>query len=217
MPQLFPPYADTVARFVLVAIVVVPFLAIAVAYWVSASEYVTNRSLTLDQPIPFSHQHHIGGLGLDCRYCHTGVETSAVAGIPPTHTCMTCHSQLYTQAAMLTPVRESLANGRPIHWNKVNKLPDYVYFDHSIHVAKGVGCATCHGDVAQMPLMRQAETLTMSWCLDCHRNPASKLRPVSAVFDPDWQFPADQAERGVVLAHQVIDNKHLTDCSVCHR
>jgi hypothetical protein len=217
MPQLFPPYADTVARSVLVAIVVVPFLAIAVAYWVSASEYVTNRSLTLDQPIPFSHQHHVGGLGLDCRYCHTGVETSAVAGIPPTHTCMACHSQLYTQAVMLAPVRDSLANRQPIHWNKVNKLPDYVYFDHSIHVAKGVGCTTCHGDVAQMPLMRQAETLTMSWCLDCHRNPAPKLRPVAAVFDPDWQFPADQAERGVVLAHQVIDNQHLTDCSVCHR
>jgi hypothetical protein len=217
MPQLFPPYADTVARSILVAIVVVPFLAIVVFYWVSASEYVTGRSLTLDQPVPFSHQHHVGGLGLDCRYCHTGVETSAVAGIPPTHTCMTCHSQLYTQAAMLAPVRESLANGQPIHWNKVNNLPDYVYFDHSIHVAKGVGCTTCHGEVAQMPLMRQAETLTMSWCLDCHRNPAPKLRPVSAVFDPDWQFPADQAERGIVLAHQAIDNKHLTDCSVCHR
>ncbi len=147
MPQLFPPYADTVARFVLVAIVVMPFPAIGVAYWVSASEYVTGRSLTYDQPIPFSHAHHVGGLGLDCRYCHTGVETSAVAGIPPTHTCMTCHSQLYTQTAMLAPVRESLANGQPIHWNKVNKLPDYVYFDHSIHIAKGVGCTTCHGDV----------------------------------------------------------------------
>jgi hypothetical protein len=217
MPQLFPPYADTVARSVLVAIVVVPFLAIVVSYWVSASEYVTNRSLTLDQPVPFSHQHHVGGLGLDCRYCHTGVETSATAGIPPTHTCMTCHSQLYTQAAMLAPVRESLANGQPIHWNKVNKLPDYVYFDHSIHVAKGVGCTTCHGDVAQMPLMRQATPLTMSWCLGCHRDPAPNLRPVSAVFDSDWQFPTDQSERGAVLAHQAIDNKHLTDCSVCHR
>jgi hypothetical protein len=217
MPQLFPPYADTVARSFLVAIVVVPFLVIAIAYWASASDYVTNRSLTLDQPVPFSHQHHVGGLGLDCRYCHSGVEASAVAGVPPTHTCMTCHSQLYTQAAMLAPVRESLADGRPIHWNKVNKLPDYVYFDHSIHVAKGVGCTTCHGDVAQMPLMRQAETLTMSWCLDCHRNPAPKLRSVSAVFDPDWRFPADQAERSVVLARRVIDNQHLTDCSVCHR
>ena len=154
-----------------------------------ASEYVTGRSITYDQPVPFSHAHHVGGLGLDCRYCHTGVETSAVAGIPPTHTCMTCHSQLYTQTAMLAPVRESLADGQPIHWNKVNRLPDYVYFDHSIHVAKGVGCTTCHGDVATMPLMRQAAPLTMGWCLDCHRDPAPNLRPAAAVFDPDWKFP----------------------------
>jgi hypothetical protein len=217
MPQLFPPYADTIARFVLVAIVVMPFPAIGVAYWVSASEYVTGQSLTYDQPIPFSHVHHVGGLGLDCRYCHTGVETSAVADIPPTHTCMTCHSQLYTQTAMLATVRASLADGQPIHWNKVNKLPDYVYFDHSIHIAKGVGCTTCHGDVAHMPLMRQAAPLTMGWCLDCHRDPAPYLRPVTAVFDPDWKFPDDQAQLGLTLAHQAIDNKHLTDCSVCHR
>jgi hypothetical protein len=217
MPQLFPPYADTIARSVLVAIVVLPFLVVAVAYWVSASEYVTNRTFTLDQPVPFSHQHHVGGLGLDCRYCHTGVETSAVAGIPPTHTCMTCHSQLYTQTAMLAPVRESLATGQPIHWNKVNRLPDYLYFDHSIHIAKGVGCTTCHGDVANMPLMRQTAPLTMGWCLDCHRDPALNLRPPADVFDPDWRFPADQAKRGPTLAHQAIDNKHLTDCSVCHR
>ncbi len=217
MPQLFRPYADTVARCVLVAIVVVPFLAIGVGYWVSASDYVTDRSLTLSQPVPFSHRHHVGGLGIDCRYCHSGVETSPVAGVPPTHTCMTCHSQLYTQAEMLAPVRLSLATGQPIRWNKVNRLPAYVYFDHSIHIAKGVGCTTCHGDVARMPLMRQAMPLTMGWCLDCHRDPAPNLRPRESVFDPDWKFPSDQAERGLVLAHQYLDNKHLTDCSVCHR
>jgi hypothetical protein len=217
MPHLFHPYADTIARTILLAILVVPFLGIGVGYWLSASNYETDRSLTADQPVPFSHQHHVGGLGLDCRYCHTGVETSAVAGIPPTHTCMTCHSQLYTQTAMLAPVRQSLADNRPIHWNKVNKLPDYVYFDHSVHIAKGVGCATCHGDVATMPLMRQEAPLTMGWCLDCHRDPAPNLRPAAAVFDPDWRFPDDQAERGAILAHQAIDNSHLTDCSVCHR
>ena len=197
MPQLFPPYADTLARFVLVAIVVVPFPAIGVAYWVSASEYVTGRSRHLRptdsvQPCP------------SCRRArsrlpllpHAALKRPPVAGIPPTHTCMTCHSQLYTQTAMLAPVRESLANGRPIHWNKVNKLPDYVYFDHSIHIAKGVGCTTCHGDVAHMPLMRQAAPLTMGWCLDCHRDPAPNLRPAAAVFDPDWKFPDDQAQRG---------------------
>jgi len=217
MPHLFHRYADTVARSVLLAIVVVPFLAIGFAYWISASEYTTGQSLTLDQPVPFSHQHHVGGLGLDCRYCHTGVETSAVAGVPPTHTCMTCHSQLYTQAAMLAPVRQSLAEGKPIRWNRVNRLPDYVYFDHSIHIAKGVGCSSCHGDVATMPLMRQVAPLTMNWCLDCHRDPAPNLRPAASIFDPAWRAPADQKQRGANLAHQNIDNTHLTDCSVCHR
>lgn len=217
MPHLFRPYADSVARAVLISLVIAPLLAIGVGYWITASGYVTNRALFVDQPVPFSHQHHVGGLGLDCRYCHTGVETSAVAGIPPTHTCMTCHSQLYTQTAMLAPVRASLADNRPIHWNKVNRLPDYVYFDHSIHIAKGIGCSTCHGDVATMPLMRQAASLTMGWCLDCHRNPAPNMRPASEIFVPDWKPPPDQKERGLLLAHANLDNKHLTDCSVCHR
>ncbi len=218
MPQIFRPYADTVARFVFVAIVVLPFIAIGLAYQLSASAYVTGQSVTLDQPVPFSHKHHVGGLGLDCRYCHSAVEISTVAGVPPTYTCMTCHSQLYTQTKMLAPVRESLADGRPLHWAKVNKLPDYVYFDHSIHIAKGVGCSTCHGAVDSMPLMRQSEPLTMGWCLDCHRNPAPNLREPAAVFDPDWRAPADQKGRGeALLAHNHIDVAHLTDCSVCHR
>jgi len=218
MPQLFRPYADTIARIVLISIVVVPFLAIGVAYWVMRSEYITDQTITLNQPVPFSHEHHVGDLGLDCRYCHTGVETSPVAGVPPTHVCMTCHSQLYTQTAMLAPVRESLADNRPLHWNKVNKLPDYVYFDHSIHIAKGIGCSTCHGAVDHMPLMRQAAPLTMGWCLNCHRDPTPYLRPHSEVFDPDWKPPADQAEQGrKLLVKYLINNHHLTDCSVCHR
>jgi Cytochrome c7 and related cytochrome c len=218
MAQIFSPYTDTIARSVLVAIVVVPFAAIGIAYWFAASNYMTGQSLTLDQPVPFSHQHHVGGLGLDCRYCHSGVTQSAMAGIPPTHTCMTCHSQLYTNTQMLAPVRESLADERPIHWNKVNKLPDYVYFDHSIHIAKGVGCTTCHGPVDRMPLMRQAAPLTMGWCLDCHRDPAPNLRPEQAIFDPEWSAPADQPAQGQMLAaHYHINSAHLTDCSVCHR
>ncbi len=218
MPQIFRPYADTVARATLLAIVIMPFLGTGVAYLVMRSEYITDRSITPNQPVPFSHEHHVGGLGLDCRYCHTGVETSPVAGIPPTHTCMTCHSQLYTQTAMLAPVRTSLAEQRPIHWNKVNRLPDYVYFDHSIHIGKGVGCTTCHGPVGRMPLMRQTAPLTMGWCLNCHRDPAPNLRPAAAVFDPNWTAPADQREQGrMLLAHNQIDTKHLTDCSVCHR
>ena len=217
MPHVFHPFADTIARTVLVSFLVVPFVAIGVGYWLSASDYVTGRTQTLDQPVPFSHQHHVGGLGLDCRYCHVGVENSPVAGVPPTHTCMTCHSQLYTQTAMLAPVRESLANDTPIHWNRVNQLPAYVYFDHSIHIAKGVACATCHGDVTSMPLMRQTAPLTMDWCLDCHRNPAPNLGPVTDVFDTSPKPPADQSMRDAMLAHLSIDNKHLTDCSVCHR
>ncbi len=218
MPQIFRPYADTVARATLLAIVIMPFLGTGVAYLVMRSEDITDRSITPNQPVPFSHEHHVGGLGLDCRYCHTGVETSPVAGIPPTHTCMTCHSQLYTQTAMLAPVRTSLAEQRPIHWNKVNRLPDYVYFDHSIHIGKGVGCTTCHGPVGRMPLMRQTAPLTMGWCLNCHRDPAPNLRPAAAVFDPNWTAPTDQREQGrMLLAHNQIDTKHLADCSVCHR
>src|ERR1700691_4357682 len=155
MAQIFRPYADSVAVWVLVSILVGPFVAIALAYWTMRSNYITDQTITLNQPVPFSHKHHVGDFGLDCRYCHTGVETSRVAGVPPTHVCMTCHSQLYTTSEMPAPVRPSLADNRPIRWNKVNRLPAYVYFDHSIHVAKGVGCTTCHGPVGTMPLMRQ--------------------------------------------------------------
>jgi hypothetical protein len=218
MAQIFRPYADTVAVWVLISILVGPFMAIGLAYWTMRSNYITDQTITLDQPVPFSHKHHVGDFGLDCRYCHTGVETSRVAGIPPTHVCMTCHSQLYTNTEMLAPVRASLANNQPIHWNKVNRLPAYVYFDHSIHIAKGVGCTTCHGPVASMPLMRQAEPLTMGWCLNCHRDPTPYLRPAAAIFDPNWQPPANQDRQGrMLLAHYLIDTKHLADCSVCHR
>ncbi|HUN97798.1 MAG TPA: cytochrome c3 family protein [Bradyrhizobium sp.] len=217
MPHVFHPFADTVARAILITVLVLPFVAIGIGYWLSASEYNTERTLITEQPIPFSHQHHVGGLGLDCRYCHTGVETSSVAGVPPTHTCMTCHSQLYTQAKMLAPVRESLANNTPIRWNKVNRLPDYVYFDHSIHIAKGVACTNCHGDVSTMPLIRQTAPLTMGWCLDCHRNPAPNLGAVSDVFDPNLKRANDPSMRDAALVHPRIDNTHLTDCSACHR
>lgn len=218
MPQVFRPAATTIARVVLIALVVLPFLFVGLAYAVMRSPYVTGQSVTINQPVPFSHEHHVGELGIDCRYCHTSVETSPVAGVPPTTTCMTCHSQLFTQAAMLAPVRASLASGKPIHWQRVNRLPDYVYFDHSIHVAKGIGCTTCHGPVADMPLMRQAKPLTMAWCLGCHRDPAPYLRPPDEVFDPHWTPPDDQPERGrKLLAHYLIDVDHLTDCSKCHR
>jgi hypothetical protein len=218
MPQLFRPGADTIARTVLVCILIFPFAFVGIAYAFMRSPYVTGQSVTLTQPVPFSHQHHVGGLGLDCRYCHTSVETGRFAGMPPTSTCMTCHSQLYTNTAMLAPVRESLAEHRPLHWQRVNRLPDYVYFDHSIHIAKGVGCSTCHGAVSRMPLLRQAAPLTMGWCLDCHRNPVSQIRPHSAVFDDNWTAPKDQLELGRRrLVEYHIQLEHLTDCSKCHR
>jgi hypothetical protein len=218
MPQLFRPVADTIARVILVGALVLPFATAGAFYAVMRSPYVTGQSQVLDQPVPFSHQHHVGGLGLDCRYCHAGVERSPIAGLPPTKTCMTCHSELYTNAAMLAPVRDSLAQSRPIHWNRVHKLPGYVYFDHSIHIAKGVGCTTCHGPVDRMPLMRQTAPLTMGWCLDCHRDPAPYLRPRSEIFSTRWTPPKDQdAEGRRLLTAYHIETEHLTDCSRCHR
>jgi hypothetical protein len=218
LAQIFKPGADTIARSILIAIAITPFAFVAVCYAIAVSPHMTDQDITLTQPVPFSHQHHVGGLGIDCRYCHAGVEKSAVAALPPTETCMTCHSQIWTNAAMLEPVRQSFASGAPIHWTRVNRLPDYVYFDHSIHIAKGVGCTTCHGDVAHMPLMRQAAPLTMQWCLDCHRDPAPALRALADVFATDWLRPKDQDERGErLVAERHIDVDRLADCSVCHR
>lgn len=218
MAQLFRPHADTILRSVLLALVVAPVLGIVMAYGVMRSPYITGLDQIHLQPIPFSHEHHVGFDGIDCRYCHTGVETSPVAGIPPTEICMTCHSQLFANAPLLAPARASLVSGRPIAWARVHQLPDYVYFDHSIHIAKGVGCTTCHGQVDRMPLMRQAQPMTMSWCLDCHRHPQRYLRPESEVFSLNWKPGPDQEEQGEKLLHQyLIDISHLTDCSVCHR
>lgn len=219
MPQLFRPGANTMVRLAIAALVGIPVLAVGFGVTLVRSNYATGVGMDRTQPVPFSHMHHVGGLGLDCRYCHAGVETSPVAGVPPTETCMTCHSQLWTNARMLAPVRESLARGTPIHWAKVNELPDYVYFDHAIHIAKGVGCTTCHGNVAHMPLMRKAEPLTMEWCLACHRQPENHLRPPDEIFSTDWTPPKNQLEEGRRLNERFyhIDNKHLTDCSVCHR
>ena len=187
------------------------------AWWGPWSDYSTQVDMVQPQPVPFSHKHHVSDLGLDCRYCHTAVEVSSNAGLPPIETCMTCHSQVWTNATMLEPVRQAFATGRPIRWRAVNYLPDYVYFDHSIHVAKGVGCTTCHGPIGDMPLTRKAQTLTMSWCLDCHRDPAPRLRPHDAVFDPHWTRTPDTPSGEALLAAYHIHPATLTDCSVCHR
>jgi hypothetical protein len=183
---------------------------------VNRSPWVTGARVAREQPIQFSHERHVAGNGIDCRYCHTSVEESAFAGIPPTRTCMNCHSQIFATSPFLEPVRESLRTGRSIEWRRVHDLPDFVYFDHSIHVHKGIGCTTCHGQVDRMPLVWQEHSLQMEWCLDCHRNPERYVRPRSAVFRVDYQPPADQLELGRRLVEEYQIQK-LTSCSVCHR
>ena len=218
MAQIFSPRADTIGKIAMASLATLPIVLIGLAYTVMGSSYMTEQSITREQPVPFSHAHHVGGLGLGCRYCHESVEKARFAEIPPTETCMTCHSQIWTNASMLAPVRASLAKDQSIHWRRVHVLPDYVYFDHSIHVAKGVGCSTCHGEVDRMPLMKQAAPLTMGWCLTCHRNPERFVRPRGAVFDMAWTAPKDQVEQGQRLLREYhIDTTHLTDCSKCHR
>jgi hypothetical protein len=218
MAAIFGPRANLVTNATLLALAALALFAAFLIWGVPLMHYNTQVTLTALQPVPFSHQHHVSGLGIDCRYCHSSVEFAPSAGMPPTETCMTCHSQIWTNAAMLAPVRESFATDKPIPWQRVYRIPDYVYFDHSVHVAKGVGCTTCHGPVNRMPLMYQEPPLTMGWCLDCHRDPTKNLRPQSQIFSLDWQPPSDQEERGhKLLAEYGIKVDHLTDCSVCHR
>lgn len=180
------------------------------------SDYMTETRVVREQPVPFSHKHHVYGLGIDCRYCHTSVETSSFAGLPPTETCMSCHSQIWADSPMLEPVRASFRNNEPLRWTRVHVLPDYVYFNHSIHINKGIGCETCHGRVDQMPLMWRANTLLMSWCLDCHRHPERYVRPREDVFRMGWRPPADQLTLGRRLVREYKIQK-LTDCYTCHR
>ena len=172
-----------------------------------------------EQPIPFSHKHHVKDDGIDCRYCHTTVETSHFAGLPPTETCMTCHSQIWANATLTQPIRDSWASGKSIEWRRVHDLPDFVYFNHSIHVNKGIGCSTCHGHVDEMPLTYRMNNLYMDWCVNCHRHPDQFIRPKSEVFNIDYEYPPNQAELGpkLVAQYHVKDSRSLTDCFTCHR
>lgn len=190
MPQVFNRGANGLARMSLVILgLVVTSLALTLNE-LQRSPYVTKQGERLEQPVPFSHQHHVAGLGLDCRYCHTSVENSSFAGIPPTKTCMNCHSEIWTNADILEPVRASYRNNTPIWWTKLHDLPDYVYFNHEIHVNKGIGCASCHGPVDEMPLTYAHASLQMEWCLDCHRNPAKNIRPTGdPIFNIGWRGP----------------------------
>jgi hypothetical protein len=214
---LWRPRASTVFRVVLGG---AALAAVSTAYAVFQyyrSPYWNGVGMRPAQPVLFSHRHHAGELRIDCRYCHTSVESAAFAGMPSTHTCLTCHSQIFTDTPMLQPVVASAVRDEPLRWTRVNALPDHVYFDHSIHVAKGVGCTTCHGEIGDMPLTAKGEPLTMRWCLDCHRDPAPNLRPREEIFQPSWQPPADQPERGRALAAALhLHTAQLTSCSTCH-
>ncbi|HXE79417.1 MAG TPA: cytochrome c3 family protein [Vicinamibacterales bacterium] len=216
MPQIFDRHANNYARASIIGIVLFIAAALVSADRLSRSPYVTRADEFREQPLQFSHQHHVGGIGIDCRYCHTTVETSASAGIPPTKTCMNCHSQIWADSPFLEPVRESFRSGKPLRWLRVHDLPDFVYFNHSVHVKKGMGCSTCHGRVDRMPLMWQSASLQMEWCLECHRNPERFVRPRSAIFQMDYQPPPDQLELGARLVKE-YDIQKLTSCSVCHR
>ena len=186
----------------------------------TAAAYATRATEAREQPVPFSHEHHVGGLGIDCRYCHTSVETSAFAGIPPTKTCMNCHSQIWSTSPTLEPVRASFRTGQSIQWTRVHDLPDFVYFNHSIHVNKGVGCDTCHGRVDQMPLTWQENSLQMEWCLDCHRNPEKYVRPRESGLHhglPARRRPGRRSGAELVKEYKIQDQRTLTSCSTCHR
>lgn len=227
MAQLFPAYANTIAR---LALPVLGGGLVAVAWGVHTalfSSYTTEVAVPKAQPVPFSHQHHVGELGIDCRYCHTGVEDSAFAGLPATEICMTCHSQIWRDASVLEPVRESWRTGRPLRWTRVYDLPDYVAFDHSIHVRKGIGCVSCHGRVDQMPLLAKAASLYMRWCLECHRDPERHRQLPSEVFtmrdEPLEGFGVLREKKQIpetsrMSATETFPHAHrLEDCSICHR
>jgi len=243
MSQIFHRSTNTLSRATIFGAVFVVAALAWVAMEVQRSPYITYAGVAKPQPVPFSHQHHVTGLGIDCRYCHTSVETSSFAGIPPTKTCMNCHSQIWTNAELLEPVRASYKSGESLQWTRVNQLPDFVYFNHSIHVTKGVGCNTCHGPVDQMPLMYQKESLQMEWCLGCHRDPGKNLRPRDQVFNMRYEQPSstkpvamdgqqflDQEALGAYLISKykvrtgilmTADGQKgisdITSCSTCHR
>jgi hypothetical protein len=221
MSQIFPRSANALVRSTLFGVVSLVVIGGWLLLTLMRSSWATKQNEFVEQPIQFSHAHHVGGVGLDCRYCHTSVEKSSFAGIPPTKTCMNCHSQIWTNAPILEPVRASFRTDTPLNWIRVNDLPDFVYFNHQIHVKQGVGCNVCHGPVDQMPLLYQAQSLLMEFCLDCHRAPEKYLRPRAEVFNMNYKVPADttQLALGTALKKEygIASVQHMTSCSVCHR
>jgi len=216
MAQIFHRSTNTISRVSVFGGIGIIVVVVATLAAINRSSYMTEVGVARSQPVQFSHKHHVSDDGIDCRYCHTSVEESSFAGIPSTKICMNCHTQIWAESPILEPVRESFRTGKSLEWTRVNNLPGFVYFDHSIHVHKGVGCSTCHGRVDQMPLMWRENSLYMEWCLECHRNPERFVRPRDQVFNMDWQPPADQIALGQRLVQQ-YKIESLTSCSVCHR
>jgi hypothetical protein len=219
MAQIFPRSTNTFSRITIFGAVLILAFVAWVAVQIDRSAYVTRASVAREQPVPFSHAHHVGGLGIDCRYCHTTVESSSFANIPPTKTCMNCHSQIWSASPTLEPVRVSFRTGASIRWTRVYDLPDFVYFNHSIHIAKGIGCESCHGRVDRMPLTWQAVSLRMEWCLDCHRQPEKYVRPRELVTTMGYRPAGDGEETGrrLVKEYKIQDARTLTSCDTCHR
>lgn len=218
MAQIFRPGSNALSRASLVGVALVAAGAVGTPMLIDRAGFNQRKGTTLDQSVPFSHEHHVSGLGIDCRYCHTAVEKSATAGIPPTTTCYNCHKIVWNQSPMLDPVRASIRTGQPLQWTKVYDLPDYVYFNHSIHVAKGIGCASCHGLVQEMRLMRSAYATQMQWCLACHREPQKFLRPRGEIYNMTWKAKDQLAlGRELAKAYDILPPSVLTSCSTCHR
>ena len=218
MAQLFPKSANYLAPASIAALVLVAGGAVGSLLALDYAGFNQRRGETVEQTVPFSHEHHVAGLGIDCRYCHTSVEKSAMAGVPPTSTCYNCHKIVWNEAPMLEPVRASYRTGKPLEWTKVHDLPDFAYFNHSIHVAKGIGCATCHGPVHQMRLMRSAQPLQMRWCLECHRNPEKFIRPKEEIYNMTWKAKDQETlGRELVEKYKVRPPAQITSCGTCHR
>ena len=216
MPQIFHRSANTLSKLSLAGLLIVVGSLIFTAILVARSNYVTRAHEFVEQPVQFSHRHHVTDDGIDCRYCHTSVETSPFAGIPPTKTCMNCHSQIWNQAPILEPIRASFREDKPVRWVRVHDLPDFVYFNHSIHVKKGMGCETCHGRIDEMPLTLQENTLQMEWCINCHRNPTNYVRPRAEIYTMGYKPPVPQSVMGPQLVKE-YGIRGNTSCSTCHR
>lgn len=216
--QVFPREFDQWIGIVVLGALLAAIVGIPALWFYARSDYVERSRMAPEQPVQFSHRHHVAEVGLDCRYCHSGADRGATAGVPSTAVCVTCHSQIYADSPMLKPIRDSYKTGVAMKWKRVNRVPDYVYFNHSIHVTKGVSCVSCHGRVDQMALVQQAQPLTMGWCLDCHRNPGPNLKPLDKVYDMGYQGKADRVQQEQWIRERHIRSAdHLSECNVCHR